>query len=158
MDFGARGPLSHHFHNEIHLTASMMPQLTVHTNEEWTLPSCEIPQQSRSETPTCDGRGAFPLQSCIGGWCYLLFDSAKLGGIWDNVTFQGFVKWRLEGSFHGTRPWKENSSPWGISIGKTPTDLRRGCWGKMACKGFGGLGCFVTLVQVTWDKLFVCCH
>lgn len=32
--FGACGPLSHHFHNEIHLTASMLPQLTVHTNEE----------------------------------------------------------------------------------------------------------------------------
>lgn len=139
MDFGARGPLSHHFHNEIHLTASMLPQLTVHTNEEWTLPSCEIPQQSRVWDTYLRLPRAFPLQSCIGGWCYLLFDSGKLAGIWDSVIFLGFVKWRLEGSFHGTRPREENSSPWGISIGKAPIDLMRWYWGKIVCKGIGGL-------------------
>lgn len=139
MDFGARGPLSHHFHNEIHLTASMMPQLTVHTNEEWTLPSCEIPQQSRvGDTHLWRPGGLSPP---VLHWRVMLppVDSAKLGGISDSVAFQGFVKWRLEGSFHGTRPWEENSSPWGISIGKTPTDLMRRYWGKIACKGFGAL-------------------
>ena len=83
------------------------------------------PSKAESETPTCDSHGAFPLQPCNGRLRYPLFDSAKLSGMWDIVVCLGFVKWRMEGSFYGTRPREENSFPWGINMTKTLKDLMR---------------------------------
>lgn len=92
MDFGARGPLQHHFHNEIQLRASMLPQMTVHRNEEWTFPSCKIFQRSRGwDSHLWQSPGISPGHL---HWrvCYPLLDWEKPSGLWVMCCMPGFCE------------------------------------------------------------------
>lgn len=146
MDFGAHGLLVQHFHNEIQLQASVLPQLTVHTNEE----ECFLRKVSQAS----------------GGWeAHLCWPPAR-----PHPAPHGFTQQHVEiGSFSGccrqkaeqtslNRAGEENSFPWGITMTNSleAKDFMRASRGKLCCKIIKGLDALLSYLRMCWIHCHLC--